>query len=66
MILLAVAGMTLFLYRFDPHAGHASLMTMASIGLPNIGLFLTNSSTESPSQHYLCRTTATTTDSRFS
>jgi hypothetical protein len=24
----------LFLYRLDPHAGHASLMSMAAVGLP--------------------------------
>jgi len=36
MMLFAMAVWLFFLYRFDPHAGHASLMTMASVGLPDV------------------------------
>jgi hypothetical protein len=33
MILLTMIGIAIFLYRFDPHSGPASLTTMAAVGL---------------------------------
>jgi len=33
MILFAVAGITVFLYRVDPQLGHASMTIMATVGL---------------------------------
>jgi hypothetical protein len=37
MILFAMAGMAIFLVRLAPHAGHASLTTMAAVDLPAFG-----------------------------
>jgi hypothetical protein len=37
MMLFPMAGMAIFLYRLDPHAGHTSLRSMAAVGLPSFG-----------------------------
>jgi hypothetical protein len=38
MILFAMVGMaTFFLYRVDPYFGHASLTSIAAVGLPAFG-----------------------------
>jgi hypothetical protein len=34
MILFAMAGMAIFLYRGDLYSGHVSFMTMTSVGIP--------------------------------
>jgi hypothetical protein len=52
--------MAVFLNCVDSHLGHASLTSMAAVGLPQrdgVMVFLTNSSTESERKHYLCSTT---------
>jgi hypothetical protein len=57
LMLFAMAGMTIFFVSGDPHAGHASLLTIAAGDSLLSRWFLTNSSTESRRQHYLCSTT---------
>lgn len=46
-----------FLYRLDPHAGHASLMRMTAVGLSVFGSGFDQQEQEPSREHALCRTT---------